>query len=200
MKFVTFARHGATPANQTRMLQGARLDNGLTDLGRIQAHLLAVRLAQYRPTRLLSSPMLRAQQTAIILGHQLLLTPESRNHLRERDFGDYEGLDRISLLQMRKDLALSNDDPTGQFPEGQHRVESSAKVSQRWMQLCSELNSEQDSTDELILVTHAGFIRATLYSCLSIPDDHPTAIRVGEGSFIRAKYFSPSRLAVYEIW
>lgn len=67
-------RHGQTPANAEGRYQGA-LDIGLSDTGvaqiRVQARALV--LAQVPFQRLLSSPLLRARQSAALVAHGVVV-------------------------------------------------------------------------------------------------------------------------------
>ncbi|HEV7732357.1 MAG TPA: histidine phosphatase family protein [Candidatus Binatia bacterium] len=64
----------------------------LTDVGRAQAlDAAAVLAARFAPTRIVSSPYLRARQTADILGGHLGLAVEVHDDLRERSYGELAG-------------------------------------------------------------------------------------------------------------
>jgi broad specificity phosphatase PhoE len=64
----------------------------LTDRGREQAHEAAQRLAErLAPVRIVSSPFLRARQTADILSVVLGLDVEVADDLRERSYGELAG-------------------------------------------------------------------------------------------------------------
>ncbi len=64
----------------------------LTDVGRTQARNAATVLAaRFAPARIVSSPYLRARQTADILAAHLGLTVEVLHDLRERSYGELAG-------------------------------------------------------------------------------------------------------------
>ncbi|WP_306514256.1 histidine phosphatase family protein, partial [Janibacter hoylei] len=56
-------RHGQTGSNLKGIWQG-QLDHELTDLGREQARAAAAAIASLRPTRVVSSDLVRARDTA----------------------------------------------------------------------------------------------------------------------------------------
>ena len=86
-----FARHGQSEANVLRLMSNRDLQHGLTELGRAQAGELAASLASEKPAVLYCSPLLRAIQTAEIVGAACELVPHPVDALREPDCGDLEG-------------------------------------------------------------------------------------------------------------
>jgi len=92
---LTLIRHGQTDWNLQRRLQG-RSDIPLNDTGREQARAVGRELAASGEhwDALVSSPLMRAKETAEIIGEQIGL-PLSRTYdeLVERSFGDAEGYD-----------------------------------------------------------------------------------------------------------
>ncbi len=86
-----FARHGESEANLLRVFSNRGLKHGLTEKGRAQARILAQTLQSTAVTRLYSSPLLRAAQTAEIVAEVLGLNYEITDALREYDCGVWEG-------------------------------------------------------------------------------------------------------------
>ena len=86
-----FARHGESEANVQRIHWNKPYGYGLTDRGRAQAEALAAALADTPFAALYCSPILRAAQTAQIVGRRLGLTPRVAAALREVDCGILEG-------------------------------------------------------------------------------------------------------------
>lgn len=99
---LVFVRHGVTDMTVSHALSGSsRPGPPLNAAGRIQAAKAAdhvYRIGRDRwprvpvLTRVIASPMTRAQETAAALGRRLALTVETEARLREIDFGDWEGL------------------------------------------------------------------------------------------------------------
>lgn len=85
-------RHGETEWNLSGRWQGQAADTELTDLGRQQARLAANRLRSYPINVIYSSDLLRAFETAQIIGQALGLTPVAEPALRESDIGAWTGL------------------------------------------------------------------------------------------------------------
>jgi broad specificity phosphatase PhoE len=86
-----FARHGESEANVQRIFWDKPHGYGLTDKGREQARALADSLAAAGWVALYCSPILRAVQTAHIVGRRLNLKPQIEDALRERVIGILEG-------------------------------------------------------------------------------------------------------------
>lgn len=90
-----FVRHGETPFNRDALIGGSS-DVPLTDTGRRQAALAQPLLARFHWSGIGVSSLLRAQQTA-----QLAVPGASYltfDGLRERDWGDLEGLPGSALI------------------------------------------------------------------------------------------------------
>src|SRR6202040_3558641 len=85
---VYLARHGQTAYNFERRFQG-QLPVPLDDTGRTQAFDLAERASTYGFQALWSSPLLRARETADIVGQRIGLKPREDARLMETDAGDW---------------------------------------------------------------------------------------------------------------
>jgi broad specificity phosphatase PhoE len=83
-------RHGATDWNRQGWFQG-RTDNPLNDDGIAQAHAAAEKLRTIELGHVISSPLLRAVQTAEIIANIAAKTVTIDQGLIELDFGSFEG-------------------------------------------------------------------------------------------------------------
>jgi 2,3-bisphosphoglycerate-dependent phosphoglycerate mutase len=88
---ILLIRHGETDWNATGRIQG-QSDTPLNAAGREQARRLAQRLAGEPVQALYSSDLVRAYETATIIGQPLGLTAVTSLRLRERHYGVWEGL------------------------------------------------------------------------------------------------------------
>ncbi len=84
-------RHGQTDWNATGRWQG-QADPPLNDVGRAQARLTALELREQKLESLISSDLLRARETAEIIGRALGLEVHLEPRLREVNLGDWQGL------------------------------------------------------------------------------------------------------------
>lgn len=86
-------RHGETEWNLSGRWQGQAADTPLTELGRQQARIVAGRLRSYSIDAIYSSDLLRAYETAEIIGQALGVAPIIADPaLRESDIGGWTGL------------------------------------------------------------------------------------------------------------
>jgi broad specificity phosphatase PhoE/ribonuclease HI len=83
-------RHGQTVLSIEKRFSGTG-DQELTEVGRAQAAAAAIRLAGSGATAVVSSPVRRARETAMLVAGALDLEPVFEEGLRETDFGDWEG-------------------------------------------------------------------------------------------------------------
>ena len=86
---ILLIRHAETDGNRTRYV--GREDLGLNQTGQRQAEMLADQLCGHAITGILSSPLMRARQTAAPLARRLGVDVELREGLTEFDFGALEG-------------------------------------------------------------------------------------------------------------
>lgn len=131
-------RHGETEANAQEIICG-KTDLPLTPRGRDQAARTADFLALLPLTRIVSSPLLRARQTAQAVAERTGLTPELLPGLAERDWGAWEGRPRAIL---RRDIAP----PGGESPEAFR-----ARIRAAFARL--------DLSQPVLIVAHSGTAR-----------------------------------------
>ncbi|MDO5606029.1 MAG: histidine phosphatase family protein [Paracoccus sp. (in: a-proteobacteria)] len=105
-----FMRHGRTQANAGDVICG-RTDLPLDAEGVRQAQQAADFLRGAQIARIVTSPLLRARQTADAAAHVLGLVPEPLAGLAERDWGAWEG-------QPRAVLRRDQTPPGGESPAG----------------------------------------------------------------------------------
>jgi broad specificity phosphatase PhoE len=88
---IYFTRHGESEANTRQIISNRHLPHQLTEKGRTQADLLAGKLLGRPITRIFSSPIPRARETAEIMSATLVVPMECVDALREPDCGVLEG-------------------------------------------------------------------------------------------------------------
>jgi broad specificity phosphatase PhoE len=142
------ARHGQTQANAEARLVG-RMDPPLTELGLAQA--AAMQSAVAGASRVVTSPLLRARQTADALG--LPVTVDER--WIEVDYGVYDGR---RLADVPPALWATWRDDVSFAPEG---GESLLAVGGRVFEACEALAEEATATD-IVVVTHVSPLKAAV--------------------------------------
>lgn len=95
---IILVRHGETDWNATGRIQGHN-DTPLNAVGRRQARQVAQRLACESVRGLYASDLVRAFETATIIGERLGLTVVTSPQLRERHYGAWEGLTAAEIQE-----------------------------------------------------------------------------------------------------
>jgi len=148
-------RHGESIANVTHTFASRKLDLPLTEFGRKQVIEIAEPLKKIGFTRLYSSPLLRARQTAEIIGKKCGLKPFVIESLREIDVGILDGK-CIEELNRRKvyDKVIAKWDK-GQNDAGFQDGETLDVVKDR---IKDFLKSLDDKNNKRILVVGHGLL------------------------------------------
>jgi len=139
MTELLLVRHGETDWNAEGKLQG-HTDRPLNDYGRRQAQALADKLAGESIDAVYASDLSRARETAEILGEKLGLTVAVDPDLREKNWGNWEGLTSDERLHIEFE---------GETSEA-HRDRTLSAV-QRIV--------ERHPGERVVVVTHGGSLR-----------------------------------------
>jgi broad specificity phosphatase PhoE len=107
---LVIVRHGETEWSRT-MRHTGNTDLALTEEGEAQARSVAERLAGREFALVLSSPLQRARRTAELAGYGDRAEPD--DDLREREYGDYEGLTTKEIRRERPGWDVWHDDLPG---------------------------------------------------------------------------------------
>lgn len=95
---VLLVRHGRTVLNAQSRLRG-RLDPELDDVGLAEVAALAEELAALKPSRVVSSPLRRAVQTAQAIARRAGLRVVEEHGLIDRDYGQWAGHTQQELVE-----------------------------------------------------------------------------------------------------
>jgi len=111
-------RHGATEANLRRpyVLQGRGIDFPLCEIGRRQAEGVADFLASFQISRVYSSPLKRAAETARAIAGRHGLDVEVHSDLIECHVGRWEGLDWETIRREFPDSFREFDEDPARVP------------------------------------------------------------------------------------
>jgi probable phosphoglycerate mutase len=107
---VVLVRHGETEWSRT-MRHTGNTDLPLTEEGEAQARSVVERLAGREFALVLVSPLQRARRTAELAGYGARAEPD--DNLRERDYGEYEGLTTKEIRVDRPGWDVWRDDLPG---------------------------------------------------------------------------------------
>ncbi|HZD64975.1 MAG TPA: histidine phosphatase family protein [Acidimicrobiales bacterium] len=166
-------RHGETAANAARLLLG-RADPPLTELGQRQA--VAAGGGLGGAARLVSSPLIRARQTAEALG--LSVPVEVDDRWAEIDYGAYDNrpLDQVPGELWRR----WREDPAWRPAGG----ESLADVGRRVGAACEDLVGELAGSD-VVVVSHVSPIKAAVAWALGVGDGVAWRLHLGLAAISR---------------
>ena len=177
MSSLAFVRHGQTDANRDGVLLG-RLDPELNDTGRAQAAAVAERLVESAPTRVVSSPLARARETAEIVAQRCGLEAVVDERLIEVDYGEYDGM---ALGALPRDLThLWRTDAKFAPPGG----ESLASVGVRMAEFTAEM-LEVVHEGSIVAVSHVSPIKAAVLWALDLPEIYAWRLRLDNASVTR---------------
>jgi probable phosphoglycerate mutase len=151
-RFLYVVRHGATDWNQSGRIQG-HMDIPLNETGRAQARLASLRLAGVQATALYSSDLLRAYETAQIIGQATGLGVVQTPGLREINFGVWQGLSSLQIRERDPDVyAARRANPYDVAPSG---AETWRHFYDRALQAVRDILAAT-TAQRVIVVTHSG--------------------------------------------
>ena len=150
------ARHGQTADNAHGLILGRR-DPPLSELGEQQAATLAAKARARGVIAIWCSPLLRARQTASVIGQTLGAEPAVLDDLIESARGDWEGVPQSVLAQRTPELfqAFESGDPDFVFPGGE-------SIRSQVLRTRRALTQVASGPQPSLVVAHAGTIRAAL--------------------------------------
>jgi uncharacterized phosphatase len=156
MTLLTLVRHGQTDWNRARRIQGST-DIPLNATGEADARAAAELLAGAEHHAIYASPLVRAQQTArIIAGHLGLDEPTLTRDMREREFGEGEGILVEEYIQRYGDW---HSEVPGAESLDQVRVRALAALD---VIARDSRRRSSPAAESVIVVTHGGVIRSLL--------------------------------------
>jgi len=181
---ILLARHGETDWNAAQRWQG-HADRPLTVLGRAQAEALARQLDAYPLAAIYASDLLRARNTADVVGRRHGIDVILRQDLREVDCGSWSG-------RYHADIAPEELERWRAGEKGWEGGESYEEMATRLVRAVIDVAAVHNG-DHVLIVSHGAAIRGVHAHALGLPFHeyrrlHPTvanaglsAVRVEEG-------------------
>ena len=159
---LTLVRHGRTVANASNLLQG-HVNHELDPVGREQAAGLAPALLRVAPvTRIVASPLLRAQQTAQAISDGVGgIAVEVDSRWIELDYGDYDGRPLADVPAATWDDW--RNDVHFRPPGGESMAELDERVRAALAELCTAAPS-----GHIVVVSHVSPIKAAVAWALGV--------------------------------
>lgn len=178
-------RHGETEWNATLRYQG-HCAVPLNERGRDQARIAGERLARYGATALYASDIVRAAETATIIGTAIHCVPQTMPNLREIDVGQWEGLTPEELYRRYPDhMREFERDPARTVRLG---GESYAQLQDRALKALETIQSAHSSDDTIVAVSHGGTIRALLCHVIGLDLVYFGRMWLDNGSITELRY------------
>jgi broad specificity phosphatase PhoE len=176
-RVLILVRHGQTSANRRGLLLG-RSDPPLCDAGREQADALARTLPA--ATRVISSPLDRARETAATIAAASGTGVEIDDRWIELDYGALDGCPASALDA--EGWRAWRDDPA-HVPAG---GESVAAVGARVRAACRDLTTAAGSGD-VVVVSHVSPIKAAVAWALGVGDEVAWRMWVADAAVCRVE-------------
>ncbi|WP_345536877.1 histidine phosphatase family protein [Variovorax defluvii] len=188
-------RHGETDWNRELRFQG-HIDVPLNDTGHEQARRLGLRMARESAHHLVSSDLMRAQQTAAPAAQQLGLDILTSVALREQNFGLVEGM-RAEEIQAQhprawEDWLKFNEDHA--MPEG----ESTRQFHARVMETLGSLAATH-AGKTVIVVTHGGVLDMVWRTARGLGLNGPRRSEIPNAGFNRIRVADAARPTAIDI-
>ena len=162
-RLLTLVRHGQTAANAQNLLQG-HVNHPLDDIGRAQVSLLGAAVQKIAPvSRVISSPLLRAQQTAQAIAEGLTQSIDIETDPRwiELNYGDFDGQPVSSVSP--EQWATWRTDEHFRPPQGETLAELSVRVHDAIDALLADSVSAH-----IVVVSHVSPIKAAVAWALGV--------------------------------
>jgi len=177
-------RHGETEWNRMAKTQG-RMDIDLSSEGYAQAERLADRLQQDGINAIYSSDLKRAYNTASVLADRLNIRVNLSVHLREMDFGCWEGMDFESIRREYSDIhSLWISSPNkAKIPEGEELIKVQSRATGMIRGILNLHKGER-----IALVSHGVTLKCMIFGLLGIDLGNLSKIRLDNCSISVIEY------------
>ncbi|MGI6361954.1 MAG: alpha-ribazole phosphatase [Bacillota bacterium] len=175
---IYLVRHGETDFNNDWRYQG-QIDETLNETGLVQAQALGTYFADKKLTKIYTSPLLRAQQTAKPIAQQHQLDCEIHQSLIEINFGAWEGLTFSQIKEsFPREMEQWIDSPhTTKIPQG----ETFTMVGERVQQALNEIIATGQG-EELAIIAHGCVNRILLCQLLGLDYQYIKQFRQDNGA------------------
>jgi broad specificity phosphatase PhoE len=162
MKSFTLLRHGESLGNAQGKIQG-QLDTELTPKGRLQAESLANYWLQthVRFDKVITSPLVRAAETANVVSNRLVVPIELDPIWMERSFGELEGALFEEIRQSLPEAAL--------YHPYTAPVTNAESVTELYIRACQAVQKIASLPDgSYLVVSHGAFLNMVMCTILGI--------------------------------
>ncbi|HCS09813.1 MAG TPA: histidine phosphatase family protein [Clostridiales bacterium] len=155
MTKIYLTRHGETVWNRQHRFQGHK-NSELTDKGILAAELLADRIEDIELDYIVSSPLLRAYNTAEIVRGNKDIEIIKLNGLKEINLGDFEGMSYADIKKEHTELLteIEKDPFNNRYPNGENLQEFYKRVVKAFLEV---IDKHRNKT--ILIVAHGGTLK-----------------------------------------
>jgi probable phosphoglycerate mutase len=182
---ILLVRHGETPSNAARVVQTP--DTPLSPRGALQANRLAARLASLSVTRIVTSDLARALETAERVQAATRAELEIDSILQERNFGDVRG---TPYSQLGVDLFSPDFAPPG----GERWEDFHERIDAAWARVRAMAAA---TPGNLAVVTHGLVCYSLALRHLELPGGRQADLRVPNTALALIESAPPFRVSVW---
>ena len=162
---ILFARHGESEANILHVISNRDLPHKLTETGISQSFALANALASFKLVKIISSPIIRAQETAGIVAQRYSLPLTISPALCEFDCGRMEGRGDEQAWAAHREVTRAWDEDRDYGRRIPPDGDSYLDLKNRFLPFIAGLAADnQDLSGDILLVSHG----AVLYQMLPL--------------------------------
>jgi len=188
-------RHGETDWNRELRFQG-HIDVPLNDIGHEQARRVGLRLAGETVHHIISSDLMRAQQTAMPAASHLLLPVATTIGLREQSFGVVDGM-RVGDVQREHPRAweewLEFSEERG-MPEGESPRQFHVRIIEAMRAIVA-----QHMGKTVLVVTHGGVLDMVWRTANGLSLSGPRQSEIPNAGFNRVRIADTAQPFAIEI-
>jgi len=163
---VILLRHGRSTANTAGVLAGLSEGVALDDKGAEQAQTVIQRLAALPITAIVTSPLLRCQQTVAPLAEARGLQPVQEPRLAEVDYGAWTGKELKNLLGEPLWKVVQQHPSAAVFPDGEGLAQVQARAVTAVREHDRRLAAEHGADVLWVACTHGDVIKSVLADAL----------------------------------
>jgi len=158
----------------------------LNEKGKAQAVQLAKSLRQYKITRIYSSNLSRARETAEIINKSFSLPVIIDARLDERDWGIWENQNRDEMLkQIPASGNIWNEENLDTNP---YKGETTRNLMARCAQFLNYIVENNSAADVVLVVTHGGPMRMILGIIKGLHDEQYLRQEIENGQMLIIRY------------
>jgi len=160
-------RHGQTEWNRETIFRG-RKDIPLSREGREQAKLTAEVFKKVNIKKIFSSPLMRAMETAKVVGSEVEKKPEILEGLIDLDFGNWEGkpLEWVKENYQEDYYMYKNHPENAIIPGGENLIDCFNRVGDT---ISRTMKSLKEQEDPVILVSHRVVLKMAVLWLMGLP-------------------------------